>query len=186
VVRRQKRLKSVSIGQVWRPTAKPPVVADDEPAAKACQGSSTHGILPHPPRHPVHAACAGVQRHLVLTFALAVFFLVTRGLHLSIEFTGGTVLEVEYAQTADIGKVRSTVEAHGLRRVQVQNFGTSRDVLIRLPVRGNMKQTEVVAPSSASCARPRAARSSTKAYTTPQGEQVSRPSVCQAPAAPSR
>jgi len=69
-----------------------------------------------------------------LTFALAVFFLVTRGLHLSVEFTGGTVMEVAYTQTADIGKVRDTVTKLGYPEVIVQNFGTSRDVMIRLPV----------------------------------------------------
>src|SRR5688572_21390714 len=79
-----------------------------------------------------------------LTFAAAVFFLATRGLHLSIEFTGGTVLEVAYTQPADIGKVRATVESLGFGEVQVQNFGTSRDVLIRLPVRGDVKQADVV------------------------------------------
>jgi preprotein translocase subunit SecF len=79
-----------------------------------------------------------------LTFAAAVFFLVTRGLHLSIEFTGGNVVEVEYAQSADVGKVRGTVEALGFGEVQVQNFGTSRDVLIRLPLREDIKGTEVV------------------------------------------
>src|SRR4051812_31478880 len=68
-----------------------------------------------------------------LTFAAAVFFIATRGLHLSIEFTGGTVLEVAYAQSADINRTRSTVEKLGFGDVQVQNFGTSRDVLIRLP-----------------------------------------------------
>ena len=45
-----------------------------------------------------------------VTFALAVFFIATRGLHLSIEFTGGTVVEVRYAQTSDVGKIRSTVD----------------------------------------------------------------------------
>jgi preprotein translocase subunit SecF len=79
-----------------------------------------------------------------LTFAAAVFFLATRGLHLSIEFTGGTVLEVQYAQPADVGKVRSSIEALNFGEVQVQNFGTSRDVLIRLPLRGDVKQQEVV------------------------------------------
>ncbi len=69
-----------------------------------------------------------------VTFALAVFFLLTRGLHLSVEFTGGTVLEVAYSQPADLAKVRSTVSALGYNDVQVQNFGTSRDVMIRLPV----------------------------------------------------
>ena len=69
-----------------------------------------------------------------ITFALAVFFLVTRGLHLSVEFTGGTVMEVAYTQTADVGKVRETVAGLGYSDVVVQNFGTSRDVMIRLPV----------------------------------------------------
>jgi len=71
-----------------------------------------------------------------LTFLAAVFFLVTRGLHLSIEFTGGSVLEVAYAETADLEKTRAAVAGLGFGDVQVQNFGTSRDVLIRVPVRG--------------------------------------------------
>src|SRR5574337_1899292 len=69
-----------------------------------------------------------------VTFALAVFFLVTRGLHLSVEFTGGTVIEVAYSQPADLGKVRDTMAKMGYVDAQVQNFGTSRDVLIRLPL----------------------------------------------------
>ncbi|HEX5389909.1 MAG TPA: protein translocase subunit SecF [Burkholderiaceae bacterium] len=68
-----------------------------------------------------------------ITFALAVFFLVTRGLHLSVEFTGGTVMEVAYEQPADLGAVRKVVEGLGYADVPVQNFGTSRDVLMRLP-----------------------------------------------------
>lgn len=67
------------------------------------------------------------------TFALAVFFLLTRGLHLSVEFTGGTLMEVNYTQAADVGKIRDTVAGLGFTDVQVQNFGTSRDVMIRLP-----------------------------------------------------
>jgi len=67
------------------------------------------------------------------TFVLAVFFLFSRGLHLSVEFTGGTVMEVGYTQPADIGKVRSTVAGLGFTDVQVQTFGTARDVMIRLP-----------------------------------------------------
>jgi preprotein translocase subunit SecF len=80
-----------------------------------------------------------------ITFAAAVFFLVTRGLHFSIEFTGGSVIEVQYAQSADIGKARAAVESLKFGDVQVQKFGSSRDVLIRLPLRGTMKQGEVVA-----------------------------------------
>jgi preprotein translocase subunit SecF len=68
-----------------------------------------------------------------ITFALAVFFLFSRGLHLSVEFTGGTLMEVNYTQAADVGKIRDTVSNLGFADVQVQNFGTSRDVMIRLP-----------------------------------------------------
>jgi preprotein translocase subunit SecF len=68
-----------------------------------------------------------------ITFALAVFFLFSRGLHLSVEFTGGTVMEVSYTKPAEVEKIRTTVSALGFTDVQVQNFGTSRDVMIRLP-----------------------------------------------------
>ena len=68
-----------------------------------------------------------------ITFALAVFFLFSRGLHLSVEFTGGTVMEVGYTQPAEVEKIRDTVAKLGFTDVQVQNFGTSRDVMIRLP-----------------------------------------------------
>mgnify|MGYP000091021758 CR=1 FL=1 len=67
------------------------------------------------------------------TFLLAVFFLFSRGLHLSVEFTGGTVMEVSYSQPADLSKVRGVVSCLGSTEVQVQNFGTARDVMIRLP-----------------------------------------------------
>ncbi len=77
----------------------------------------------------------------VITFLLAVFFLATRGLHLSIEFTGGTVMEVNYAQSADLEKIRTTVGSLGYADVQVQNFGTSHDVMIRLPLREAAGQT---------------------------------------------
>ena len=69
-----------------------------------------------------------------LTFVAAVFFLFSRGLHLSVEFTGGTLMEVSYSQSADLNKIRSTVDGLGIKDVQVQNFGTAQDVLIRMPV----------------------------------------------------
>jgi len=69
----------------------------------------------------------------VVTFVLAVFFLFHRGLHLSVEFTGGTVMEVAYNQSADVGKVRDIVGKLGYTEVQVQSFGKS--VQIRLPVK---------------------------------------------------
>ena len=111
-----------------------------------------------------------------LTFAAAVFFLTTRGLHLSIEFTGGTVMEVEYATAADLARTRTAVESLGFGEVQVQNFGTSRDVLIRLPLRGDIKQSEVAARVLDALCKAESGSVATKQYTTPQGEQVSRPS----------
>lgn len=69
-----------------------------------------------------------------LTFVAAVFFLVSKGLHLSIEFTGGTVMEVSYAKPADLERIRRTVGTLGFTDSQVQSFGTAQDVLIRLPV----------------------------------------------------
>jgi preprotein translocase subunit SecF len=80
----------------------------------------------------------------LLTFLAAVFFLATRGLHFSIEFTGGTVIETQYAQPADVVKVRAAVEGLGLGDVLVQNFGSSRDVLIRVPLRGDIKKEDLV------------------------------------------
>ena len=69
----------------------------------------------------------------LVTFLAAVFFLFSRGLHLSVEFTGGTLMEVSYSQPADLNSVRASLAAQGLTDVQVQNFGTARDVLIRMP-----------------------------------------------------
>jgi len=70
----------------------------------------------------------------LVTFLAAVFFLFSRGLHLSVEFTGGTLMEVGYSQSADLQAIRSAVGALDLQDVQVQNFGTAQDVLIRMPV----------------------------------------------------
>jgi preprotein translocase subunit SecF len=70
----------------------------------------------------------------VVTFLVAVGFLVFRGLNLSVEFTGGTLMEVRYSQAADLEKIRGAIEGKGWGEFQVQNFGTSRDVLIRLPL----------------------------------------------------
>ncbi|RYF15015.1 MAG: protein translocase subunit SecF [Comamonadaceae bacterium] len=78
----------------------------------------------------------------VITFVAAVFFLVTRGLHLSVEFTGGTVMEVSYSQPADVEAVRRTVSGLGYQDVQVQNFGTARDVLIRLPAQKGVSSAQ--------------------------------------------
>ncbi|MBX3660051.1 MAG: protein translocase subunit SecF [Ramlibacter sp.] len=77
-----------------------------------------------------------------VTFAAAVFFLITRGLNLSVEFTGGTVMEVNYAQAAEVEKVRGTVAKLGYADVQVQNFGTARDVMIRLPAQKGVSSAQ--------------------------------------------
>jgi len=77
-----------------------------------------------------------------LTFFLAVFFLFSRGLHLSVEFTGGTVMEVSYSQPADVNKVRGIVAGLGFSDVQVQNFGTARDVMIRLPAQKGVSSAQ--------------------------------------------
>ena len=69
------------------------------------------------------------------TFILSVFFLVSKGLNLGVDFTGGTVMEVGYSQTADLDKVRNVIAKLGMGDASVQNFGTSRDVLIRLPAK---------------------------------------------------
>lgn len=82
-----------------------------------------------------------------ITFVLAVFFLVSRGLNLSVEFTGGTVMEVAYEQPADLESVRKVIEGLGYAEVPVQNFGTSQDVLLRLPAREGLssgQQSEAV------------------------------------------
>ena len=77
-----------------------------------------------------------------ITFALAVFFLFSRGLHLSVEFTGGTLMEVSYSQPADLQKVRGTVATLGFSEVQVQNFGSAREVLIRLPAQKGVSSAQ--------------------------------------------
>lgn len=115
-----------------------------------------------------------------ITFLAAVFFIVTKGLNPSIEFTGGTLVEVEYAATADINRTRGLVEQLGFGEVQVQKFGTSRDVLIRLPVRGDMKQDQVSTLVFETLCKAEQGSTGTKQYTTPQGEQVSRPACTRA------
>src|SRR4029077_1988769 len=78
----------------------------------------------------------------LITFLAAVFFLATRGLHYSVEFTGGTLMEVNYQRPAEVDKVRDTLDKAGFK-AEVQNFGSSRDVLIRLPVLKDVPNAEV-------------------------------------------
>jgi preprotein translocase subunit SecF len=77
-----------------------------------------------------------------LTFVAAVFFLFYKGLHLSIEFTGGTVIEVTYSKPADLEGIRKTVEGLGYTDTQVQSFCTAQDVMIRLPARKDISSAQ--------------------------------------------
>jgi preprotein translocase subunit SecF len=115
----------------------------------------------------------------LVTFLAAVFFLVTRGLHFSIEFTGGIVMQTSYAQTAGVEKIRASVEKLNFGEVQVQNFGSSRDVIIRLPVARGVKQTEVVATVFDTLCKAESGSVSVRDVTGPKGEVASRP-VCSA------
>lgn len=78
----------------------------------------------------------------LITFIAAVFFLFHRGLHLSIEFTGGTVIEVQYPQAVPLEPLRDSLTKIGYGDAQVQNFGTSRDVLIRLPIKAGLSSAQ--------------------------------------------
>jgi preprotein translocase subunit SecF len=79
----------------------------------------------------------------LVTFIVSVFFLVTKGLNLGVDFTGGTVMEVSYTQPADLNRIRSTLITLGMADASVQNFGTSRDVLIRLPAKADMSSAKL-------------------------------------------
>ncbi|MDP5008313.1 MAG: protein translocase subunit SecF [Glaciimonas sp.] len=71
----------------------------------------------------------------LITFLLAIFFLATRGLNFGVDFTGGTVMEVTYPHAADLESIRKAIDEIDLKDATVQNFGTSQDVLIRLPIK---------------------------------------------------
>ncbi|MFA6015152.1 MAG: protein translocase subunit SecF [Gallionellaceae bacterium] len=73
----------------------------------------------------------------LLTFLLAVFFLATKGLNFGVDFTGGTVIEVHYSQSADLNKIREELGGIGLSDASVQNFGSSKDILIQVPLKQN-------------------------------------------------
>ena len=79
----------------------------------------------------------------LVTFLIAVGSLAIRGLNFGVDFTGGTVMEVAYAQAADLGKIRESVARLGFSDASVQNFGTSRDVLIRLPVKQGLTSAQL-------------------------------------------
>ena len=79
----------------------------------------------------------------IVTFLVAVGSLAFRGLNLGVDFTGGTVMEVAYSQAADLGRIRESVARLGFTDASVQNFGTSRDVLIRLPLKQGVSSAKL-------------------------------------------
>ena len=122
----RRKLQAISIGQIWRP---------DHDGSEVAEGR----------RQPmeffrIKRTIPFMRYSLILnaisfiSFGIAVAFLLTRGLNLSVDFTGGTVMEVRYPQAANLELIRDAIEKKGWGESQVQNFGTSRDVLIRLPL----------------------------------------------------
>ena len=79
----------------------------------------------------------------LITFLLAVFFLFYNGLHLSVEFSGGTLIEVSYSQAADLEKIRGGLANAGYTDIMVQNFGSSQDVMIRLPLKDEQNSAKI-------------------------------------------
>jgi len=115
-----------------------------------------------------------------LTFVAAVFFLVTRGLHFSVEFTGGTVMELRYPHAADQEKIRGTLTKLGYEQPEVSSFGTAQDILLRLPVRhdatgGNSSAGVFNALCAAESGAPKQVQ-----HTTAKGENVTRTSCVNA------
>src|SRR5260221_9249072 len=78
----------------------------------------------------------------LITFLAAVFFLAHKGLNFSVEFTGGTIIEVGYKQSADVDRIRRTLDGAGFK-AEVQNFGSSRDVLIRMHLEKNQSSADL-------------------------------------------
>ena len=109
------------------------------PAAATIEAN--HGILPDPPHHPFMRHALVLNVISLVTFLAAVFFIATRGFHLSIEFTGGTVMEVSYNRPRSWKRARRRLKL-GYSDFQVQNFGTSRDDDPPAPAGQNVRHAE--------------------------------------------
>jgi len=115
-----------------------------------------------------------------LTFAAAVFFLVTKGLHFSVEFTGGTVMELRYPHAADQEKIRGSLVKLGYEQPEVSSFGTAQDILLRLPIReGTAAANASAAVFNALCAAESGTPKQVQ-HTTDKGESVTRTSCVNA------
>lgn len=73
----------------------------------------------------------------------SLFSLFTQGLNLGLDFTGGTVIEVQFQQPADLVKVRGALAGNGFADAQVAYFGTSQDVMIRIAPRADLDQKAI-------------------------------------------
>ncbi len=115
-----------------------------------------------------------------VTFLAAVFFLVTKGLHYSVEFTGGTVMELRYPHAADQEKIRTTLRATGYEAPEVTTFGTAQSILLRLPIiEGQAQAGASTTVFNAICASEQGTPKVTQ-VTTDKGEQVNRTSCVDA------
>ena len=79
----------------------------------------------------------------IITFILAFFFLFQKGLNYGVDFTGGTIIEISYKEKANINEIRKQLTQINLNEIQVQNFGTDKDVLIRMPLNENITIAEL-------------------------------------------
>ncbi|QGZ40086.1 preprotein translocase subunit SecF [Pseudoduganella flava] len=109
-----------------------------------------------------------------LTFVAAVFFLFHKGLHLSIEFKGGTVLEVQYPHAANLEKMRQSLSAAGFEHPEVSGFGTAADVMIRLPITPGKTSDATSAQAFEALCRSEGGASKHFEDVTPQGERHAR------------
>ena len=79
----------------------------------------------------------------ILTFVMAFFFLFQKGLNYGVDFTGGTIIEISYEQKANVDEIREQLTQINLNEIQVQNFGTDKDVLIRMPLNEDITIAEL-------------------------------------------
>jgi len=113
-----------------------------------------------------------------LTFVAAVFFLATKGLHLSVEFTGGTTMELKYAHVANQEKIRAELIKLGYEQPEVTSFGNAQEVLVKLPVdKTTSASTSSQRVFSALCTADNGALKQIDSVTT-KGESVKR-TACQ-------
>jgi preprotein translocase subunit SecF len=115
-----------------------------------------------------------------LTFVAAVFFLVTKHLHFSVEFTGGTVMELRYPHAADQEKIRRSLEKLGFEQPEVATFGTAQDIMLRLPIRQGAPGSGTSATVFNALCTAEAGTPKQIEQTTDKGEKVARTSCVNA------